>query len=275
MENKIKKFITFILLPFLLLYQSIFAVPFEDPNKTKIVITVTTADIYQVVKEIGGNKVDVYMIIQPLICPSSYDITPKVVERTENSNLVLSHKWENWISRLKLQAGNRGILYKQVSTEGNWMIPYIHIRAAEEIKDMLAYMDVENAKYYEDNFTDYVFRINFASDEVKKQLESAYGKKVISNDKIKDFLEWIGFEVVSTYGKTEDLTVKKLAYLVSKGKKQGVTVIVDNLQSGAGSGRELADNINAKQCVISNFPIGNSYVNTLKDNGKRLHKAIQ
>jgi zinc transport system substrate-binding protein len=189
--------------------------------------------------------------------------------------LVLSHKWENWIGRLKVQAGNRGVLYKQAQTEGNWMVPYIHVRAAEEIKNMLVYMDADNGKYYEDNFTDYVFRINFAAEEVKKQLENAYGKKVISNEQIKDFLEWIGFEVVAAYGKSEDLTAKKLAYLAGEGKKRGVKIVVDNLQAGAGTGRELADNINAKQCVISNFPIGNSYVNTLKDNAKRLHKVIQ
>lgn len=251
------------------------AVPFEDPNKTKITITVTTSDIYQIVKEIGKDKVDVKMIVQPLVCPSNYDITPRVVQRTENSNLVLSHKWETWISKLKLEAGERGILYKQLRTEGNWMVPYIHIRAAEEIKEMLSYMDLDNKKYYEDNFADYVFRINFAADDVKRQLEHAYGVKVISNEKIKDFLEWLGFEVSATYGKSEDLTAKKLAYLVSEGKKQKIKIVVDNLQAGAGAGRELADNINAKQCVISNFPIGDSYVNTLKDNAKRLLKAMQ
>jgi ABC-type metal ion transport system, periplasmic component/surface adhesin len=252
-----------------------FAAPFSDPNKSKIIITVTTSDIYHVVKEIGGNKVNVEMIIQPLVCPSNYDITPKVVQRTEGSNLVLSHNWESWIGRLKTQAGQRGILYKQVKTEGNWMIPYVHIRAAEEIKNMLTYMDIENSRYYEDNFTDYVFRINYASDEVKRKLEGAYGKKVISNERIKDFLEWLGFDVVATYGKEEDLTAKKLAYLISEGKKQGVKIVADNLQSGAGTGRELADNINAKQAVISNFPIGNSYVNTIKDNANRLFKAMQ
>lgn len=253
----------------------IHAAPFSDPNKTKITITVTTADIYQIVKEIGREKVNVEMIIQPLVCPSNYDITPKVIERTEASNLVLSHTWESWIGKLKVQAGERGILYKQVQTEGNWMIPYIHVRAAEEIKNMLSYIDAEHSKYYEENFADYVFRINFASDDVKRQLESAYGKKVIANDKVKDFLEWLGFEVVAVYGKSEDLTVKKMAYLVSEGKKQNIKIVVDNLQAGAGTGRELAQNIGAKQCVISNFPIGNSYVNTIKDNGNRLFKAMQ
>lgn len=270
-----KKLIIFLILFLTLFTVQAFSVPFDDPNKTKIIITVTTSDIYQVVKEIGGDKVDVQMIVQPLVCPSNYDITPKVVKRTEESNLVLSHRWETWVGRLRVQAGERGILYKQVKTEGNWMIPYIHIRAAEEIKDMLSYMDEEHSKYYEENFTDYIFRINFAAGEVQKQLEDAYGRKVISNEKIKDFLEWIGFEVVATYGKSEDLTAKKLAYLVSEGKKRNVKIVIDNLQAGAGAGRELADNINAKQCVISNFPIGNSYVNTLKDNGKRIFKAMQ
>ena len=250
------------------------SVPFSDPNKTKIFITVTTSDIYQIVREIGGSKVNVQMIIQPLGCPSNYDITPKIVQRAENSNLVLSHKWETWISRLKVQVGERGILYKQVQTEGNWMIPYIHIRAAEEIKDMLTYMDIENKKYYMDNFNAYVFSINFASDEIRRQLEGAYGKKVIANEKIKDFLEWLGFDVIATYGKPEDLTAKKLAHLISEGKKHGVRMAVDNLQAGISTGKELAENIKAVHCVISNFPIGDSYINTLKDNGKKLLKAM-
>ena len=144
-----KKLLT-VFAAFLFLSPHAHSVAFEDPNKTKITITVTTSDIYRIVKEIGGDKVDVQMIIQPVICPSNYDIIPRVVERTENSNLVLSHKWETWIEKLKVRAKQREILYKQLQTKGNWMIPYIHVHAAGEIKEMLSYMDADNAGVNQD-----------------------------------------------------------------------------------------------------------------------------
>lgn len=255
----------------------VFAAPYSDPNKTKMTITVTTANIGEIIKEIGGDKVDVEIMLKPIACPSNNDITPEMVKRVEKSNLILSHPWEKWINRLKAEAGDRGKLYRQVETEGNWMIPYIHIRAAEELKNLLVRLDIENAAYYEDRYTDYAYRVSFTGEAMTKELTDAgaYGKKVIANERIKDFLEQYGFDVIATYGKAEELTAKKLAFLISEGKKQGVKIIVDNLQAGAGTGRELAQNLGAKQAVISNFILGKSYINTLRDNVGRLKRAIQ
>ena len=253
-----------------------FGAPYSDPNKTKMTITVTTANIGEIVKTVGGDKVDVAILLKPLSCPSNNDITPEMVERAKKSNLILSHKWEKWLNKLKIEAGDRGKLYKQVETEGNWMIPHIHIRAAEEILILLSRLDIENSGYYEQNYTEYVYNINSAAKTIQKEIgDEAYGVKVVSNEMIKDFLESYGFEVVATYGKQEDLTAKKMAYLLSEGKKHSVKIVVDNLQSGAGTGRELAESIGAKQAVISNFILGKSYINTLKDNVLRLQKVLQ
>lgn len=250
--------------------------PYSNPNKTKMIITVTTANIGEIVKAIGGDKVDVTILLKPLSCPGNVDITPEMAEKAKKSNLILSHKWERWINKLMLEAGDRGKLYKQIETEGNWMVPHIHIRAAEEIMELLSNLDIENSGYFEHNYTEYAYNINFAAKAIQKDLgEKAYGVKVISNDKIKDFLESYGFEVVATYGKQEELTAKKMAYLLGEGKKNEVKIVVDNLQAGAGTGRELAGSLGAKQTVISNFVLGKSYVNTLKDNVLRLQQAMQ
>ncbi|MDR1695504.1 MAG: metal ABC transporter substrate-binding protein [Endomicrobium sp.] len=249
------------------------AAPFSDPNKTKIIVTVTNSNIGELVKAVGGNKVNVEIIIPPISCPSNYDPAPSAIERVSKSNLILSLKWETWIKKIKLEAGDFGRIYKVMETEGNWMVPYINMRAAEEVKNMLSYMDAENRKYYEENYTEYVYNVKFAAEKAAKELTPVYGKKVICNDKIRDFLESFGLDVVGVYGNAEDLTAKKLAFLINSGKKNGVKIVIDNLQNGTSTGRELALNLGAKQAVISNFVLGKSYINTLKDNVERIKKA--
>jgi len=249
--------------------------PFSDPNKKKLTVAATTSNIGEIAKAVGGDKVDVEIMLKPLSCPSNVDITPSMAQRVSKSNLILSHKWEKWVDKLKREGGERVRLFKQAETEGNWMIPYIHIRAAEEIMNMLSYLDIDNAKYYEEKYTRYAYNVRFAGEEARKELAAAYGVKVISNDKIRDFLESFGFEVVAVYGKPEDLTAKKLKSLITEGKKNNVRIVVDNLQAGASTGRELAENLDAKQAVISNFVLGGSFVNTLKDNVSRLKQALK
>lgn len=254
----------------------VYGAPYSDPNKTKMIITVTTSNIGEIVKIIGGDKVDVNILLKPLTCPSNIDITPEMAEKAKKSNLILRHKWEKWLGKLKIEAGDRGKLYKEIETEGNWMIPHIHIRAAEEIRDLLTRLDIENSEYFENNYTDYAYNVNFSAKDIQKELgDKAYGVKVICNDKIKDFLESCGFEVVAEYGKQEDITVKKMAYLISEGKKHNVKVIIDNLQAGPATGRELAENLGAKRTVISNFILGKSYINTLRDNILKLKKVLE
>lgn len=257
------------------LFSTSFSAPYSDPNKTKMTITVTTSNIGEIVNEIGGDKVDVVIMIKPIICPSNVDITPGMLKRVERSNLILSHNWEKWINKLKLEAGDRGKIYKKVETEGNWMIPYIHIRAAEEIKDILVNLDEENKDYYEERYTSYAYKVDFTASLLKKDMEKAYGVKVIANDKIRDFLESYGFEVIGVYGKAEELTAKRMAFLVKEGKRQKAQIVIDNLQAGASTGRELAKNIEAKHIMISNFILGKSYINTLKDNIERIKKVLE
>ncbi|MCL2390156.1 MAG: metal ABC transporter substrate-binding protein [Endomicrobia bacterium] len=251
----------------------VFAAPFSDPNKTKIIITATNSNIGELVKIIGGDKVDVEIIVPPISCSVSYDPSPSVIERVMKSNLVLSNKWEKWVRKLKIEAGDRGKIYKVMQTEGNWMIPYIHARAAEEVKNMLSYMDAENAKYYDQNYARHAYNVNFMSERIIKELDGVYGKKVICNDKIRDVLESFGFDVVAVYGRSEELTAKKLAYLIDVGKKKDVKIVIDNLQSGTSTGRELALNLGANHAVISNFILGKSYINTFRDNVERIKQA--
>jgi hypothetical protein len=69
-----------------------------------------------------------------------------------------------------------------------------------------------------------------------------------------DFVSWLGFDIVATYGVPEALSLQDLAQLAAEGRAAGARLVVDNLQSGVGFGAKLAHEINAIHIVLSNFP---------------------
>jgi ABC-type Zn uptake system ZnuABC Zn-binding protein ZnuA len=250
------------------------AAPFSDPNKTKMTISVSNVNIGEIVKAVGGKKVEVFIIVDSLLQPESVEITPEIIKKAEDSNLILSAENEKWVNRLKIEAGTLGRIYKTLKTEGDWMIPHIHARAAEEIKTVLCVLDEENAAYYEENHLKYAYEADFTASAVKKELVSAYGVKIIANAQSKDFLLSFGFDVVGSYGKPKELTQKRFNYLLQEGKKRKVKIVVDTLQISASAGGDLAKRLDAKHIAISANILGHSYANTLKENAARIKKAL-
>ena len=270
-----KKIFLMLFLGLLISTQGALAVPFVDPNKTKMTIAVSNVNIGEITKAIGGNKVEIFVIVSAVLQPDIVEITPEIVKKVEDSNLILSAANEKWVNKLKIEAGTLGRIYKILKTEGDWMIPHIHARAAEEIKNILCILDEENAAFYEENYLNYAYETDFAASAVKKELAEAYGVKIIANSQIKDFLASYGFEVVGFYDRPQDLTQKRFAYLEQEGKKHKVKIVVDSLQISASTGVDLAKKLGAKHIAISGTILGKSYANTLKENASRIKKALE
>ena len=88
-------------------------------------------------------------------------------------------------------------------------------------------------------------------------------------------MQWLGFDVVMVYGKPDDLSPSDLVKISKKIKENNVKYIVDNLQVGTDIGRTLSKELNLKQIIISNFALGNSYINTLKNNIEKIDKVLE
>ena len=133
------------------------------PDK-KIKIAVTTSNLSTLLNEICKDKIDVITIIPTTMCPGNYDIDAKTIKELSSCNVILYHKWQPWVKNLKYKISKLGIVYREIKTEGNMMVPYINLRAAKEIEDLVSIWDQENKNFYEKNFLDYSFKINFVSE---------------------------------------------------------------------------------------------------------------
>ena len=241
-------------------------------NKLRVVATTTL--ISSIVSEIGKDRVEVMVLVSGKICPGTFDFEPGTMKKIVRSDLFLSHSWERWVDNLFNKLNSNQITKISISADGNWMIPIINEKAAGEIKDILSSRDPANKSYYEKNLRNYVRKLSFLSRNVKKNALRFKNVKVISADKQKDFLEWLGFDIVASFDDNKELTIKDIIYLISKGKKERVVIVADNLQSGPNIGLRIAQEIGAEHVVLSNFP-GNSYKTELESNLSRLSRAIK
>jgi len=270
MKTKIiKLFVLFVILCFN-------ANSFAVDSYRKIKVSVTSSHIYSLLKEICGDKLELTLIVSPVICPNTNDIDAAMLKKVSTCNIVIYHYWQPWAKSLKNRVANLSAVYKELKTEGNLMIPYINVRAAEEITEMFGYLDPPNKNFYEQNLVKYIFRIRHLEEQISKRARLKYnGKKIVCNNKVADFMQWLGCDVVAEYGKPEDVSSAQMLRISKKIKDNKVKFIIDNLQSGTDIGKTLSKDLKKEQVVISNFPLNYSYIETLKDNVLKLDKVLQ
>jgi zinc transport system substrate-binding protein len=170
------------------------------------------------------------------------------------------HGWqgEKFTEELIASADNPDLTVEIILTEGNWMIPSVQIEAVEMITEALSGVDVENSAAYQDNADEYVSIIMIKGDEIEAELADydLSSIKVLCNEQQAGFVKWTGLDIITTYGRPDSLTPQIVKDLVDTGTENDVTLIIDNLQSGADAGAGIAEELSCTRIVLSNFPGG-------------------
>ncbi len=254
--RRVYSFTTAIILVILLLAISGCAAK-ESP---KLKVATGTSLIADIVKNVGGDKVETVNIVPPAACPGHFDLKPGDVQKLAEARLFLRHDWQGKMFTKELieSVHNKDLQVVEVAVAGNWMAPPVQKEAVTKIAGILMEKDPSNRDYYEQNADRLVSLIDSKGKETLSRLQAAGagGVKVLCSDMQQGFLKWAGFDVVATYGRPEELSPQKMQELINKGKQAGVKLVVDNLQSGPDAGKGMAKELGAAQVTISNFPGG-------------------
>ncbi len=117
-------------------------------------------------------------------------------------------------------------------------------------------MEPENTDYFSENAQRAIREIDEVADTAQEeaQILEVKGTKVICMEWQEAFVEWMGFTVVASYPSPETLSVKDVHDLITKGRNEGVVLIIDSLQSGTEVGSQIAEEMAAYHVVLTNFP---------------------
>jgi zinc transport system substrate-binding protein len=246
----------------------------EETSQLKIVTT--TSLLAQIVERVGGELVDVVNIIPPSQCPGHFDAKPGDIQKLTDAKLFLLHGWqgEMFSDDLIASANNPDlttvVINAEVDGNDNWLVPAVQRAAVDKVVAALSQVDSENSVAYERLASLYkkVIADEWSIQENRLEKANLENVKVMCSEQLTGFVQWLGLNIIATYGRPESLTIDVVKNLVDTGREAGVNLIIDNLQSGADAAAGLAEELGCKRIVFTNFPGG-------FDNTETWEKAVE
>jgi zinc transport system substrate-binding protein len=146
----------------------------------------------------------------------------------------------------------------KVGENTNWMTPPVQLEATSKIATALSQIDPEHSSAYQESAEEYGDKIAATEAEMKAKLAqlSLSNVNVMCADQLVGFVKWVGFNIITSFGRPDSLTPLVVRELVDKGKAEDVTLIIDNLQSGQDAGAGIAEELGISRIILSNFPGG-------------------
>ncbi len=204
--------------------------------------------INDVVKNIGGDKVEAISICGVGIDPHTYKPKPNDPRTVSESDIVFINGFalEHWIEEMVHNAGGN----KRVITVTKGLTPMTDERGfgdpdphawfdvknvktySENIANALIEMDKPNENYYRQNLESYLKKLDSLDNYVKTQIETIPKDKrvlITSHDAFRYFgraygLEVKGLQGISTEAKAQTEDVKKLVDLIKERKLNSVFI---------------------------------------------------
>ena len=234
-------------------------------------IVCTTTHLSAIVIVLGGDNVTVTTLIPYGMCPGHYELTPGQVSDLYQADIILAHGYEYFLKKINQKTG---IKINQIDISENALLPAVHLKTAEKTAEILIHYKPGMQKTIRQNLKIYSKKIITAETEIKALFPCFENVSILCADMNRTFLEWLGFHIVGSFPRDEDLSLGSMSAVIMKTKRNKTQMVVDNLQSSGAVGTTLASELQIPYIIISNFPQNNNYIDTLQHNCKSIFNAL-
>ena len=211
----------------------------------KLRVVSTIGMITDVVKNVGGARVEVAGIVEPGVDPHFYNPTPKDVQRLGSAHIIfynglhleakmgdiLAKMSENTLTVAVTDSVDRSLLLTPQEYDGLydphlWFDVKLWMQAVGKVRDALSEFDADNTVLYRSNAERYLTKLVELDEYVKSQVERVPSQQrvlVTAHDCFNYFGEAYGFEVrglqgISTATEVGIADVQELAtFIVERG----------------------------------------------------------
>ena len=257
-------------------------------------ILVTFYPIYQFTKAVGGDKVDVSIIIPSGVEPHDWEPTIQDIENLKKANMIIINGagLEPWIPKLVSENPNMVIVDSSKNIEllkhdNNmtdphiWLDPILVKIQVQNIADGLTKIDPKNADYYQQNANQYKEKLDSLDNEIKTDLASCDKKDFLSfHDAFSYFSKEYGLNqntIVGGLNPEAEPTAQTLEDMIQKAKTLGINIVFTEEAVNPQISKVIADEIHGKVLVLSPLEvtdIHDGYIEKMQNNLSNLKEAL-
>jgi len=219
-------------------------------------IVCTNSALADFTSNIITENVTISYIMPGGSCPAHFDISPSQVSEIIEADIIISLGWEPWLTNISDKLVDINQQQIKCTGFGEWNLPQNAIKFVEKIRDELIILLPEQNDSIFDNAQNYINEINQTEGYIKKMIKSMNyeNRQVIAMEWQMEFIEMLGFDVVTFYGPPEGLSTQDKLNITDIAISNEIVAIVDNLQSGTDFGGQIAEDAKTSHVVFTNFP---------------------
>lgn len=259
-------------------------------------ILVTFYPIYKFTKAVGGEKVDVSVIIPSGVEPHDWEPTIQDIENLKNAKMVVINGagLESWIP--KLVSANPDIIVvdssknislleknesKSMTDPHIWLDPVLVKIQVQNIADALIKIDPENTDYYQQNANQYKTKLDLLDNKIRTDLVSCNKKDFLAfHDSFSYFSKEYGLNqhtIVSGLNPENEPTATKLEEITQKAQNLGINIVFSEEAVNPQISKVISDEIHGKVLVLSPLEVTNindDYIEKMQNNLSNLKEAL-
>ncbi|WP_026582431.1 metal ABC transporter solute-binding protein, Zn/Mn family [Bacillus sp. J33] len=224
----------------------------SSTEKEKVQVVTTYSIVYDIVKNVGGELVEIHSLAPIGSNPHEYDPLPADVQKTTDADAVFYNglnleAGNSWFDNLMETAGkdgkdapvflmSKGVKAMHLTTEGNegeedphaWLDIRNGIKYAENARDGLIKVDPANKEIYEKNAKEYIAKLQELHDKALAEFNEIPEEKrvlVTSEGAFKYFSEAYGFqaEYIWEINQENQGTPEQITRIVDIINEKGIT----------------------------------------------------
>jgi zinc transport system substrate-binding protein len=239
-----------------------------DLNQSRIKVVASFYPVYEFVKNVGGNKVDVSTLIPIGVEPHDFEPTIQQIQNAESADLVVYNGagLEKWIdkidSKFKVDASQGLNFLKGNDSEGAgsydphvWLDPVLAKKQVENIRDALIKADPANSVYYQSNADKFIAELNNLDNKIKTELTTCDKKDFIAfHNAFTYFASRYGLNQNSILGITPEgeILPQRLQEIIVLAKDLGLNIVYSEDLVDPRSAEVIAQEIpNGKVLILS------------------------
>jgi zinc transport system substrate-binding protein len=229
-------------------------------NKTDVEnraeIAVTNSYLGSVVLDLCGDDTEVLCLAPPGMCPGHFDISPIQVKQLCDCKILLLFDFQKQIIQTLSRVKEQGLKTALVGEPGGLCVPQTYQAICRKVSEILSTEFPERKAQYEQ-------RLQVIENNVKQLRRELLEKikrtglseaKVLASNHQADFAKWLGLETIATFVGSDIETVAGIDRCIKKAEGQEIRFVIANKQEGTALAKALAERLNARVVVFSNFP---------------------
>jgi len=267
----------------------------------KIIIAVTIAPQKEFVEAIGGNRVEVLLMVPPGASPHTYEPTPSQLSKLERaamyakvgSGIDFELAWlDNLIDinkEMLVIDCSSGITLQEITASYNdehedgghsnldphiWLSPANARIMVENIARGLIQIDSSNKSYYESNRNSYLAELAQLENAINDSLSSITNRIfMVYHPAWGYFATSFNLTMIPVEEEGKEPTLAGLANLIDQAKEHGIKVVFVSPQYSTQSAEVIAAEIDGMVVFID--PLAENYIDNLRSVAAEMVKVMQ